>query len=155
MDKSVQLEPENPYRYSSRAYIKNAIQDVDGAISDYKKALELDPKDMIALNNLGLLEEKLGRMTSAQKLFQKADKEAKEQGFDFYDSEEGLKRAREQAQEEIKKMQQKESQQSEDNHESESTKEGFLKTAFSVFTSKEGFQDYLKFLKGIFSKKDS
>ena len=68
MNKAVELEPENPYRYSSRAYIRAKL-DVDGAIEDYKKAVELDPKDAIALNNLGLIEENAGRIRSAQKRF--------------------------------------------------------------------------------------
>ena len=54
MDKAVEFDPNNSYRYASRAYIKAKI-DVDGAIEDYKKAVELDPEDAIALNNLGLL----------------------------------------------------------------------------------------------------
>ena len=68
MNRAVELEPENPYRYSSRAYIRAKI-DIDGAIEDYRKAVELDPKDDIALNNLGLIEENAGRIKSAQKRF--------------------------------------------------------------------------------------
>ena len=33
---------------------------MDGAIADYRKALEIDPDDAITLNNLGLLEEQYG-----------------------------------------------------------------------------------------------
>ena len=60
MDKAVELEPNKAYRYSSRAFIK-AYKDVEGAIADYKKAIEIDPKDEISFNNLGLLEENSGR----------------------------------------------------------------------------------------------
>lgn len=70
---AVDLEPNNPYRYSSRAYIKDSMGDLKGAIADYQKAIELDPGDAVALNNLGLLEEKLGYQTSAKTNFQKAD----------------------------------------------------------------------------------
>ena len=49
------------------------MKDVDGAIADYKKALELDPEDAITLNNLGLLEEQYGMRKSAQEKFRRAD----------------------------------------------------------------------------------
>ena len=73
LDEAVALEPDNPYRYSSRAWIRAALKDVDGAIEDYRKALELDPDDAIALNNLGLLEEQYGMRKAAQEKFKRAD----------------------------------------------------------------------------------
>ena len=72
-DRAVALEPHHAYRYASRAWIKAAMNDVDGAIADYKKALELDPEDAITLNNLGLLEEQYGLRKSAQEKFRRAD----------------------------------------------------------------------------------
>lgn len=72
MNKAVELEPENPYRYSSRAYIM-AYKDVGAAINDYKKAIELDPKDDISYNNLGLLEENAGRFKDANESFDKSN----------------------------------------------------------------------------------
>jgi len=71
---ATEIEPENPYRYSSRAFIRAAWGDVEGAIEDYQIALSLDPEDAITLNNLGLAEERLGRMESAKRRFEKADK---------------------------------------------------------------------------------
>ncbi|MCE2777491.1 MAG: tetratricopeptide repeat protein [Algoriphagus sp.] len=44
-----------------------------GAIADYEKAIELDPEDAVAYNNLGLVEEKMGRKEKAQQNFTKAD----------------------------------------------------------------------------------
>jgi Tfp pilus assembly protein PilF len=73
MDKAVKIEPENPYRYSSRAYIKDALKDIDGAIADYEKAVELDPDDAIALNNLGMLQEKKGKIKESKQSFAKSD----------------------------------------------------------------------------------
>ena len=73
LDRAVALEPDNPYRYSSRAWIRSALKDVDGAIADYRKALELDPDDAITLNNLGLLEEQYGMRKAAQERFRRAD----------------------------------------------------------------------------------
>jgi tetratricopeptide (TPR) repeat protein len=73
LDLAIYLQPENPYRYSSRAYVKDFFGDVAGAIEDYEKCLELDPEDLIAHNNLGLLIEKQGNMKKAQRHFQSAD----------------------------------------------------------------------------------
>lgn len=60
-DQAVSLEPQNPYRYASRAYIKDILGNTTSAIEDYLKAIELDPEDLIAQNNLEILQEKAGR----------------------------------------------------------------------------------------------
>lgn len=72
LDRAIYLEPDNPFRYSSRAYIKERLGDNFGAIEDYRKAIALDPEDTIAYNNLGLIEEKLGYMDKAKINYQKA-----------------------------------------------------------------------------------
>lgn len=72
-DQAVALEPENPFRYSSRAYVKSNLKDIDGAIEDYQIAIKLDPKDAIAFNNLGLLQEQKGYQNEAEKNFAKSD----------------------------------------------------------------------------------
>jgi tetratricopeptide (TPR) repeat protein len=72
-DKALNMEPNNPYRYSSRAYFKDRTGDFEGAIKDYDKAIELDPEDAIALNNKGLIEEKLGYKERANKSFDKSN----------------------------------------------------------------------------------
>ena len=73
LNKALMLEPDNPYRYSSRAFIKDSMGDTEGAIQDYLKCIKIDPEDAIAFNNLGMLEEKMGRKTSAKKRFKRAD----------------------------------------------------------------------------------
>ena len=73
LDRAVVLQPDYSYRYSSRAYMRNACKDIHGAIEDYKKAIELDPEDAIALNNLGLLEEQLGYRDEADQRYRAAD----------------------------------------------------------------------------------
>ncbi|WP_448519776.1 tetratricopeptide repeat protein [Rhodoflexus sp.] len=83
MNQAQALEPENPYRYSSRAFIKDAMGDIHGAIADYQRALELDPEDAICLNNLGMLEEKLGYKEAAKKRFIRADELAEKLGYTF------------------------------------------------------------------------
>lgn len=70
---ALNLEPENPYRYSSRAFFKDRIGDHEGAIADYDQAIALDPEDAIALNNRGLVEEKLGYAERAKMSFQKSN----------------------------------------------------------------------------------
>ena len=73
LDRAANLDPNNPYRYSSRAYFKDRVGDFLGAIEDYEKAIALDPEDAIGYNNLGIVEEKLGRKEKAQQNFNKAD----------------------------------------------------------------------------------
>jgi len=70
---ALSLEPNNPYRYSSRAFFKDRIGDLEGAIEDYEKAVQLDPEDAIALNNKGLVEEKLGYQDKAKQSFSKSN----------------------------------------------------------------------------------
>lgn len=73
LDKAANLEPNNPYRYSSRAYIKGSLKDFEGAIADYQKCIEIDPEDSVAYNNLGLVQEQMGYYKKAQENFKVAD----------------------------------------------------------------------------------
>ncbi len=73
LDKAVALDPNNPYRYSSRAYIKSSMKMTKGAILDYEKCVQLDPDDAIAYNNLGILLEAAGKIEAAKRHFKKAD----------------------------------------------------------------------------------
>lgn len=73
LNKAALYQPEYSYRYSSKAWIKVALKDYQGALVDYKKAIELDPEDAIAINNLGMLEEQLGYHKEAKERFQVAD----------------------------------------------------------------------------------
>ena len=73
-DRAVNLDPKNPYRYSSRAFFKERIGDLKGSIEDYEIAIELDPEDAVAYNNKGMVEDKLGYQAKAKKSFEEADK---------------------------------------------------------------------------------
>ncbi len=73
LNKAVELDSKNPYRYTSRAFIR-AYVDIEGAIEDYQKAIELDPQDEIAYNNLGLLQEQKGNFKAAKQNFKKSNK---------------------------------------------------------------------------------
>jgi tetratricopeptide (TPR) repeat protein len=88
---SLELDKENAYRYASLAYARDYFGDLEGAISDYEKAVEIDPEDAISHNNLGLLIEKQGYQSKAQKNFEKADRLAEIQKgmFDKLDEVEG------------------------------------------------------------------
>ncbi len=126
MDKAVEIEPDNPFRYSSRAYIKSET-DPKGAMVDYEKAIALDPKDEISLNNLGLLQENLGQLKAAKETFKKSNK------IIGYDPE---KR-----------------QETKINETADIKKEASLgKVMLSVFKSKKARQEYFNFLKSFFKK---
>jgi len=73
MDMAVEMQPNYAFRYSSRAYMRDAFGDVIGAIQDYKEAIALDPEDAISYNNLGILEDKMGRRNISQGYYNKAD----------------------------------------------------------------------------------
>jgi tetratricopeptide (TPR) repeat protein len=73
LDRAMELQPENPYRYASRGFIRAAFKDVRGAMADYQKALELDPEDAVTMNNMGLLEEQIGYDKEARERFKAAD----------------------------------------------------------------------------------
>lgn len=73
MDSAVEMQPNYSFRYASRAFMRDAFGDVVGAITDYKEAITLDPEDAISYNNLGILEDKMGRRTISQGYYNKAD----------------------------------------------------------------------------------
>lgn len=72
-DSAIELEPNNPYFYSCRAYIKDKTGDTEGSVEDYTKSLSLDPTDAITMNNLGLAEQKLGHTAKARAQFKSSD----------------------------------------------------------------------------------
>ena len=73
LDKAAQVQPDYSYRYSSRGWMKQGSGDIHGAITDYKRALDLDPDDAVTLNNLGLLEEQLGYQEQAKERYRVSD----------------------------------------------------------------------------------
>lgn len=74
---ALQLQPEYGFRYSARAYAKDYFGNTEGAIEDYEMAIKLDPDDAVAYNNLGLVQEKLGFNRKAKENFERADKLSK------------------------------------------------------------------------------
>jgi Flp pilus assembly protein TadD len=73
-NRAIQLQPNYSYRYASRAYAKKHFGDLEGAVADYEKAVELDPEDAVAQNNLGMLLEEMGYKKQSEKRFARADK---------------------------------------------------------------------------------
>lgn len=135
MDRAQELEPEKAYRYASRAYIKDAIGDTEGAVRDYEKAIELDPEDAIAHNNLGLLIEKLGHTKKAKVFFDFADAIDKQER----DSKSTSPSQPRNIQSDLNKKRSKTSLSGE---------------MAKVFTDKKQFKEFLKFVSGSFKTKE-
>lgn len=151
---ALKLEPENSYRYASLAYARDFFGDLDGAISDYEKAVELDPEDAVAHNNLGLLLEKKGYQSKAEKKFQKADKLSKleKKFFDAVDEKEG-KSDSEKLDSNSPKPKDGEKLQPTKLKKDEKVKPRQL--FVKVFTDKEHFKEFISFIKNGFKiKKD-
>jgi serine/threonine protein kinase/Flp pilus assembly protein TadD len=54
-DHGLKIEPDQPSLYFNRAYAKNEIGDLAGAIRDYDKAIEFDNSNAKSFNNRGLV----------------------------------------------------------------------------------------------------
>ncbi|MFT6998293.1 MAG: Flp pilus assembly protein TadD [Cryomorphaceae bacterium] len=128
MNKAQELQPQKPYRYSSRAYIRDSMGDTEGAIEDYKIAIELDPEDAVAHNNLGMLEEKLGHMAQAKAMFDLADALAKNESG----SDDPADYMPKNIQKEI---------------EQEKTEKSVGSEVLNVFRSREGFKEFVSFIR--------
>lgn len=149
MDKAQRMDDDNPYRYSSRAYIKAAINDVDGAIVDYEKCIALDKDDSIAINNLGMLLEKKGRIAEAKKKFEVADeltggKLSKEEIVERRELEAELQKATKRKQ---LKTVNEETRATESSKEEKLTFSFFSEIVKSVFGNKETLKEFLTFVK--------
>ena len=140
MNHAASLEPDNPYRYSSRAYIKDAMGDLDGAIEDYERAVTLDPEDSIAYNNLGLLQEKKGYKQKAEASFKKADELA--------EVDQLLQRIRKEQEEEAAVKESNAEVQ--ENPRQDLSKHSWLALIRETFTTRSGFNEYIRFIKNGF-----
>lgn len=136
MNKCIEMEPNNSYRYSCRAFLKTKMGDTNGAIADYEIAVRLDPEDAIAYNNLGLVQESKGFMKQAQKSFDESNRIIgySPKKFDEHNLQ-------------VDEPNKKETEQHEINN---TTGKSVLK---SVFTSKKGFNEFVSFVKNGFKLK--
>lgn len=155
---AVTLQPEYSYRYSARAYARDFFGDTEGAIEDYEKAIELDPDDAVAYNNLGLLQEKLGYNLKAKQNFERADKLSKMENNFFKIMDELEQQDIVEEQSTIDKV--------EKNKQSEATKHEMIdpteireqnistfREFKRIFTSKQQFSEFLRFIKNGFKIK--
>ncbi|MBL1279711.1 MAG: tetratricopeptide repeat protein [Fluviicola sp.] len=143
LDLAITLQPEYAYRYACRAFAKRNFGNLDGAILDYEKAIELDPSDSIAHNNMGLLLEQKGYKDEAEKRFKTADKLSKaEDGLlEMMDELEGSEECGVRSDE------------SEDGARVESEEKEYsdrMKEFKKVFTSTEQLKEFLGFIKNGF-----
>jgi tetratricopeptide (TPR) repeat protein len=128
MNRCVDFEPNNSYRYSCRAFLKAKMNDPDGAIIDYEIAVKLDPEDAIAFNNLGLAQEQKGYRDKAARSFERSNELI---GYD------PLRRQ----------------QESNAGGGSSSGSGSGGRVARDVFTKKESFRDFLRFIRNGFKLK--
>lgn len=135
-DLCVDLQPDYGYRYSARAYAKEYFGEVDEAISDYLKAIELDKNDWISHQNLGILLQKQSRLVDAEHHFKRADEIQGKNEFGI-----------------VQKMGEK--QQSIDRETISPSdlirkQENTISKMKHLFTSKEKFDEFMHFLKNGF-----
>lgn len=154
MDSAVNLEPKNGYRYSCRAYARSWFKDIDGAIQDYEAAVQLDPEDAVAYNNLGLLLERKGAMERAKRNFARADKisQDNEEYKDFFDnrSDEDKQKREDQFREEAREA---EAKRTAINPALEEEKRSKGQIAKDIFTKKSTFKEFIDFIKNGFKLK--
>ena len=140
LDLAIQLQPDYAYRYACRAYAKRRFGDLDGAVEDYEKAVELDPEDSIAHNNLGLIMEERGYQKKAEKRFERADKLTKMENNLLDVIDELDEKPEEETKSPLPKVK----------PEREPTKSEEFK---KVFTSKNQFMEFIRFIKNGFKIK--
>lgn len=156
-NKAIDLQPEYSFRYSARAYAHEFFGDTESSIADYEKAIELDPTDAVAYNNLGLMQEKLGYKNMAETNFELADKLAKQEKklHEIMDDLEGNQTT--ESSESIDHSSKTEESKTIILPEEKVNNEVKEKNAFAefskLFTSKEQFKSFLKFLKNGFKIK--
>jgi len=131
MNHAQEIEPQNAYRYASRAYIRDAMGDLEGAIADYQIAIKIDPEDAVAHNNLGMLEEKRGHHQQAKVLYDFADKLAKDFPEDMHPENEKPKNI----QKEIDK---------------DARDKSLISEAGNIFRSRSAFREFLTFIRNGF-----
>ncbi|MBK7129317.1 MAG: tetratricopeptide repeat protein [Crocinitomicaceae bacterium] len=143
MNRCIELEPINSYRYACRAFLKSRMGDHHGAIADYEHAVKLDPDDAISYNNLGLVQEALGYMQQAQKSYEKSNKLV---GYNPKRFDEGNK-------DNSNNKEDNSSEKSPNQTEQPTAPLKSSHVAKSVFTTRAGFKDFFAFIKNGFKIK--
>jgi len=141
MNICIELEPNNSYRFSCRAFLKSKMGEADGAIADYETAIMLDPDDAIAYNNLGLAQEQKGFRERAEKSFKRSNELI---GYDPLKKREAVSGADAVS----------ESVSFSNNLESKSVDLTKREIARQVFTNKKSFQEFVRFIRNGFKIKE-
>ena len=151
-NQAVEKQPDYGYRYASRGFARKHFGDFEGALQDYEKAVNLDPEDSVAHNNLGLLLEEKGYKKEAEDRFARADALSKMEGNLLNVIDELETPGKEKKEEIPEPIEAKSSIQEEEEEEEEE-----IRTASSelkrVFVSKGGFREFLQFIKNGFKIK--
>lgn len=146
LNRAIELQPNYSFRFACRAYAKNNFGDIDGAIEDYTIAVELDPDDAIAHNNLGLLLEQKGYQSEAKERFALADQLSQQEDnlLNVIDEmETGLPGTHNE----------RSSSKKEEEKELDSKWEATKKELKKIFTSKKQFNEFMDFIKNGFKTK--
>lgn len=88
-DACVEFQPAYNFRYTARAYALNLFGDPVTAAEDYKKAIVLEPNDLIAHNNLALIYERMGEQALSDRHFFIADALNNSSETEIYERVEG------------------------------------------------------------------
>ena len=145
--KLIEIDSTNAFYYTCRAFAKSRGKDKKGAIADYEISIKLEPNNPITHNNMGLVQEELGYMQQAQKSFaQSDDLRKKEEANKILNSttDKAIQKEVDQRIEQAKKMESAETV--------ENKSKGQI--AKEVFTDKNTFKEFLKFIKNGFKIKE-
>lgn len=148
-NRALDIQPDYSFRYSARAYAYDFFGDTESAIADYEKAIALDPKDAVAYNNLGLLQEKLGYKQKADQNFERADRLSKMEAR-LYDLMDQLEDDKTGDSEEIKESASSVQRTIIEPQEKREKAGNAFREFKKLFTSKEQFSSFMKFLKNGF-----
>ncbi len=150
LQKAIDLQPDYGFRYAAMAFAKNNFGDLDGAVEDYTKAVELDPSDAVAQNNLGLLLEQQGYKKAAEARFARADELSKQESH-LLDVIDDLDNAGVDDGGDSKKEDSNENTSSpaSETDKNNSNSEEFKK----IFTQKSQFKEFIRFVKNGFKIK--
>jgi tetratricopeptide (TPR) repeat protein len=141
-DSAIEMQPNYSFRYACRAFMRDSFGDVLGAIQDYKEAISLDPEDSIAYNNLGILEDKMGRRQISQGYYDKADQLM---GVSSNTEMKNLMRADSAINYDRPKIK--------ENEVPEVPTLSFSEILINALTTKEGFKEFFRFVKNGFKVK--
>lgn len=154
---AIQKQPNYSYRYACRAFARNHFKDIEGAIEDYEKAVELDPEDAVANNNLGLLYEQKGYQDKAKKKFEKADNLSKQEDhlLEMVDEIEEKQSVdiHDEFEEKLEQSKEKAFRETIDPNISREEDKSMAKEFGKIFTSKKQFNEFLRFIKNGFKIK--